>query len=79
MLFWWVVQTMGGKNNRIKLSQSIYLSGNSEKKTPNENINNLTQLLIHKDRFETFATLFGIAVKPQAKNELIAVLKEKGH
>ena len=50
-----------------------------KKKKTNENINNLTQLLIHKDRFETFATLYGIAAKPLAKNELITVFKEKGH
>ena len=73
-----MVQTKGGKNNSIKFSQSIYLNGNSEK-NPNENINNLTQLLIHKDWFETFATRHGIATEPQAKSELITVLKEKGH
>ena len=55
----------------------MYSNGNSEKKS-NENIN-LTQLLIHKDQFETFATRHGIATEPHAKNELITVLKEKGH
>ena len=77
-----MVQTKGGKNNSIKFSQSIYSNGNSEKKNKkktNENINNLTQLLIHKDWFETFATRHGIATEPQAKSELITVLKGKGH
>ena len=55
----------------------MYSNGNSEKKS-NENIN-LTQLLIHKDQFETFATRHGIATEHHAKNELIIVLKEKGH
>ena len=73
-----MVQAKGGKNNSIKLSQSLYSNGNSEKK-PNENINNLTQLLIYKDWFETFATCHGIATEPHAKNELITFLKEKGH
>ena len=47
-------------------------------KKPNENVHNLTQLLIHKDRFETFATRHGITTEPYAKNELITVFKEKG-
>ena len=72
-----MVQTKGGKNNSIKFSQSIYSNGNSEKKTKRKH--NLTQLLIHKDCFETFATRHGIATEPQAKTELIKVLKGKGH
>ena len=48
-------------------------------KNRNENVNNLTQLLIHKDRFETFATRHGIAIEPGAKNELFAVLKKNQH
>ena len=55
----------------------MYSNRNSEKKS-NENIN-LTQLLIRKDQFETFATRHGIATEHHAKNELIIVLKEKGH
>ena len=35
--------------------------------------------MIHKDWFEVFATRHGIATEPNAKNELITVLKEKGH
>ena len=57
----------------------VYTRMETLKKTPNENINNLTQLLIHKDWFETFATRHGITAEPQAKSELITVLKEKGH
>ena len=57
----------------------VYTRMETLKKNPNENINNLTQLLIHKDWFETFATRHGIATEPQAKSELITVLKEKGH
>ena len=49
------------------------------KKKTNENLNNLTQLLIHKDWFETFATRHGIVTELHAKYELITVLKEKGH
>ena len=45
----------------------------------NENVNNLTQLSIHKDWFKTFANLHGITKVLDAKNELITVLKEKGH
>ena len=74
-----MVQTKGGKNNGIKFSQSICSNGNSEKKNQMKTWNNLTQLLIHKDRFEAFATRHGIATEPHAKNELITVFKEKGY
>ena len=59
----------------------VYTRMETLKKTKktNENMNNLTQLLIQKDRFETFAARHGIATEPHAKNEVIIVLKEKGH
>ena len=58
-------------------SQESILEWELQKKL-GENVNNSAQLIIYKDWFETFDTRHGVASKPQAKNELITVLKEKG-